>query len=263
VQQFCVVREESHQTTQHLGSKHLLSERDFALIRPHQDHNYRIAWPKPSSGPYERIVSPNEDKRLSERAIASQLAIPKSTVHDYLDKWRKKLSATNVQPKGRPKIFDSDDTKFVRQLLKTIPLLAVEDVRNELQEKRGKVASKSTVRRLLKDMNLRYGKPQIVPDLTEAHKEARMKFSRTYVKKEKLGGIYFSDETYIEFGSGDRGLWYKTGKRPKRGKKKFSTKLMFWGAISCQAKSPLIAIDGTMNSERNIALLRYDFFTWA
>ena len=53
-------------------------------------------------------------------------------------------SATHLQPGGRPKIFDSSDKKFVRRLLKANPLFTVEDVRNELQETRKKVASKST-----------------------------------------------------------------------------------------------------------------------
>jgi len=211
---------------------------------------------------YERVVSLKDDQNLSVRAIATQLAIPKSTVQDYLQRWKKKISSSNLQKKGRPKLFDSGDKKFVRRLLKTNPLFTVEDVQNELQTKRSKKASRSTVRRLLKDMNLRYGKPQIVPLLTNVHLEARMKFCRTFVKKKKLGGIFFSDETYVELGSGDRGVWYKTGKRPKCGKPKFVAKLMFWAAISCQAKSPLIAIDGTMNSERYIGLLRDEFFTW-
>jgi hypothetical protein len=81
-----------------------------------------------------------------------------------------------------------------------------------------------------------------------------MKFCKEH-KKLKLAGVFFSDETYIELGGGKSGVWHKRGNRPKVGKTKFPTKIMFWGAISCHSKSPLFAIDGTMNSDRYIALL--------
>src|SRR5262249_7151307 len=81
-------------------------------------------------------------------------------------------------------------------------------------------------------------------------------------KNQKLANVFFSDETYIEVGSDKSGVWHKKGKRPKVGKVKFPVKLMFWGAISCKAKSPLFAIDGTMDSNRYISLLRDEFFPW-
>jgi hypothetical protein len=37
---------------------------------------------------------------------------------------------------------------------------------------------------------------------------------------------------------------------------------MFWGAISNKAKSPLFSIDGSMDTDRYIALLSDEFLPW-
>ena len=185
---------------------------------------------------------------MSIRAIAGELNVPKSTVHEYLAQWTQKTPVSELKRKGRPKKLTSADKRFVRQLFTTNPNSTVKDVRNALHISREKYISASTARRMLADMGLRFGKPQVVPLLTDLHKSNRMKFCKEH-NKLKLAGVFFSDETYIEVGGGKSGVWYKRGNRPKVGKSKFPTKIMFWGAISCHSKSPLFAIDGTMNSK--------------
>ena len=210
---------------------------------------------------YQRVVALREEKKLSERAIAAELNVPKTTVHEYLTEWKQKTPVSELKVRGRPKKLGSGDKRFVRQLFVTNPSSTVKDVCNALQVSRGKEVSKDTVRRMLSKMNLRFGKPQVVPLLTDMHKSNRMKWCKEQMKL-KLDGVFFSDETYIEVGNGKRGVWYKKGNRPKVGKAKFPVKLMFWGAISCHSKSPLFTIDGTMNSNRYIALLGDEFLPW-
>ncbi len=125
----------------------------------------------------------------------------------------------------------------------------VNDICNELLTSRGKDVSASTVRRLLKNMGLKFSKTQIVPLLTDAQKTKRVEWCKQHAKM-RLIGVFFSDETYIEIGGVKSGVWHKIGKRPKTCKAKFTTKMMFWGAISCSSRSPLFAIDGTMNTDR-------------
>jgi transposase len=201
------------------------------------------------------------DKKMSERAIAVALDVPKSTVHDYLSEWKLKTPLSELKNHGRPKKLDSSDKRFVRAFLHDNTNAKIKDIRNELLTSRGKDVSASTIRGLLKNMGLKFSKPQIVPLLTDAQKTKRVEWCKQHAKM-KLNGVFFSDETYIEIGGVKSGVWHKIGKRPKVGKAKFTAKLMFWGAISCHAKSPLFAIDGTMNTDRYITLLGDQFLKW-
>jgi len=210
---------------------------------------------------YEQVVQLHEQDKLSERMISARLNIPKSTVHDFLSKWKQRLPVAHLRAGGRPKLLNDSDVRFIRTLLSSHPLYTVKDVRNELHSSRGKQVSSTTVRRTLKKLGLKFGSPQIVPLLTDRHKTLRIEWCKSNSKL-KLRGIFFSDETYIELGSGKSGVWHKTGKRPKVGKPKFPVKLMFWAAVSCQAKSPLLAVDGTMNTEKYITLIRDEFLPW-
>jgi len=201
------------------------------------------------------------DKKMSVRAIAVALDVPKSTVHRYLSKWKLKTPVSELKNHGRPKKLDSGDKRCVRAFLGKNTNAKVNDICNELLTSRGKDVSASTIGRLLKNIGLKFSKPQIVPLLTNAHKTKRVEWCKQHAKM-RLNGVFFSDETYIEIGGGKSGVWHKIGNRPKTGKAKFTTKLMFWGAISCHAKSPLFVIDGTMNTDRYITLLGDQFFKW-
>jgi transposase len=214
--------------------------------------------PKSQKQLYQSIVALREEKKMSERAIASELNVPKTTVHRYLAQWKQKTPMSELKKTGRPKKFSSADKRFVRQLFATNPNTTVKDVCNALLTAREKDIGATTVRKMLSDMGLRFGKPQVVPLLTDLHRTNRVKFCKEH-NKLKLAGVFFSDETYIEVGGGKSGVWHKRGNRPKVGKAKFTTKIMFWGAISTHSKSPLFAIDGNMNTNRYIELLREDF----
>ena len=211
---------------------------------------------------YSAIVSMSVEKHMSERTISTELNIPKSTVHDYLSEWKRKTPVSEIRGKGRPKKLDSADKRFVQRFLQMNQTSAVKDIQNALHNSRGKDVSETTIRRMLSEMGLGFGKPQVVPLLTDDHKSARVKWCKKH-QKMRLTGVFFTDETYIEVGGAKSGVWHKKAKRPKVGKAKFPAKLMFWGAISCHAKSPLFAIDGAMNTDRYISLLRDEFLPWA
>ena len=97
----------------------------------------------------------------------------------------------------------------------------MKDIRNELLTSCGKDVSASTIRGLLKNMGLKFSKPQIVPLLTDAQKTKRVVWCKHHAKM-RLNGVFFSDETYIEIGGGKSGVRHKIGKRPKVGKAKFT-----------------------------------------
>jgi len=146
-------------------------------------------------------------------------------VHDYLDKWRKKIAqliynqvdARKFSIPAIRSLCDGFSRRIHSSLLKMYAMNF---------KKPAKRSHRSPQLTFAERYEPSIWEAQIVPELTDAHQEARIKFCRTFVKKKKLSGIFFSDETYIELGSGDRGLWYKTGNRPKRGKTKFVTLLM-------------------------------------
>jgi transposase len=139
--------------------------------------------------------------------------------------------------------------------------LSAIDLALELKGSKNVDVSVWTVRRTLWDMGLKYGKPRTVPLLTNDHKCKRLLWCRKF-KRRHLAGMFFSDETYIEVGGGNGGVWHKLGNRPDRQKSKFPAKLMFWAAISNTAKSPLFPFRGTMDSRGYIDLIKAKFLLW-
>jgi hypothetical protein len=59
--------------------------------------------------------------------------------------------------------------------------------------------------RTLKEMGLCFGKPQVVPELTDLQKTNRVKWCKEH-KNRQLAGIFFLDETYIEVGGAKSGV---------------------------------------------------------
>ena len=157
---------------------------------------------------YEEIVTMKTEKKMSERAIAVALDVPKSTVHTFLSEWKLKTPSTELKNQGRPKKLDSGDKRFVRAFLRKNSNAKVNDICNELLSSREKDVSASTVGRLLKNIGLKFSKPQIVPLLTDTQKTKRMTWCKQHSKM-RLNGVFFSDETYIEIGCGKSGVCTK------------------------------------------------------
>jgi DNA-binding transcriptional regulator YiaG len=53
--------------------------------------------PKSQKQLYQAIVALREEKKMSERAIASELNVPKTTVHRYLAQWKQKTPMSELK----------------------------------------------------------------------------------------------------------------------------------------------------------------------
>jgi transposase len=138
---------------------------------------------------------------------------------------------------------------------------SAKSIARDLNKTKNRSVSVRTVRRTLVDMGLKFGPPRRVPALSEQQKSMRVEWCKKN-RKMDLADVFFSDETCIEVGGGNGGIWHQRGHQPTVPKKKFPTKLMFWAAISTITKSPLIAIKGTLDSQRYTDMVEGNFLRW-
>ena len=74
--------------------------------------------------------------------------------------------------------------------------------------------------------------------------------------------VIFSDETMIDLDRCKLRQWHPRGKRPSKRTKKFSGKMMFWGAICANRTGPLSRILGTLNSVGYTKLIETQLVPW-
>lgn len=95
------------------------------------------------------IITLNKEGK-SERQIASQLKVSKNAVHRALERYRATSSNLSKSRSGRPKVTSSTDDQFIVLSSKRNKRKTPEEIRAELNQRRTKPVSVSTVKRRLK-----------------------------------------------------------------------------------------------------------------
>ena len=214
---------------------------------------------------YVEIVHLHETEGLGRDEIAERLNCCSKTVTRYMNLWRNRVPVNEVRSRGRPRLLESSDLASIRQTVATAQASGSSTTRtqvvDEIRCRRGVAVSKWTVGRAMKDGGFVYGKPMTVPLLTERHKATRMQWAASQNGKD-WSKTFFSDETTIQLGANLGCEWYKKGKRRIVGKVKYPAKAMFWAAVSLDFKSPLIVVDGHVDSKKYVKIIKEEFLPW-
>ncbi|KAF9407389.1 hypothetical protein HW555_012578 [Spodoptera exigua] len=98
------------------------------------------------------VVLHNEGK--SERAIASQLKLSKTCVHNAIIRYKETNSNQDRPRSGRPRATTSSEDHFIVVTSKRNRRQTAPEIRAELNKSRSKPVSLTTVKRRLRDANL-------------------------------------------------------------------------------------------------------------
>jgi transposase len=214
---------------------------------------------------YTQIVALRCDKGLSYAKIAKEVGFSKSTVHKYLKLWMKCVPVSEIKPSGRPRKVNDRVKRQIRAIITSNPCISSKGISKKLAKgspRAGPIdVDSSTVRRTLKKLLYANDLPMIVPMLTDVQKSKRAAWCKKN-KRRNWEKVIFSDETSIELDRCKIRKWHPKGKRSKVGKTKYPRKLMFWSAIGNSCKSPLIVLEGVVNSDKYIELLESHFLPW-
>ena len=93
-------------------------------------------------------------EKISIRAIAKELQIPRTTNGDFLKKFRETGSFARSGKSGRKKGLSEKDHKLISSIAVANPKISARAIAKELEEKEDKVVSEQTIRHSLNSSGL-------------------------------------------------------------------------------------------------------------
>jgi transposase len=197
------------------------------------------------------------EAKIGPAKIARQLGINPNTFKAYLH--RSKLVA-GLPPKDKlPKhYFNGRNGRLVRRYLEDYPMARLDDIMAACDL----TCHKSTLCRFLTKRGLTRTRAKRNILLKDVNRAKRIEFAKKMLQKsdEELKLIMFTDETMVKAYPNGEVVYYRAfqeqpdivSPRVQQG----GAGQMLWGGISFYAYGQLHAIDGHMNSQRYLQLLR-------
>lgn len=208
-----------------------------------------------------KVIALIEDGR-SQRYVAEHLGISRSSVQRIYQRYQETGSLGRRAGSGRRRATSERDDRFiVSTVLRNRHTTAVR-VRSSLREVRGTNVSEWTVRRRLREANLKAYKPAMGPKLLRNHRVNRLRFAHIHQNwtLEQWSCVLFTDESrFCLYGADGRDrVWRRPGERYAQCN--FSHRmsfqggsLMVWAGISFEARTQLVVLDrGSMTADRYV-----------
>ena len=195
---------------------------------------------------------------MSQRNVAHTCEVSRSTVQYVYKRYLETGGHIRRSGSGRGRKTSARDDRFiVSTCLRNRHRSAVE-VQTMLRQVRNVNVSEWTVRRRLREQNLKPYRPATGPKLTTAHKVARLRFAHEHSNwtLDQWGQVLFSDESRMTVcGSDGRNRVYR---RPGERYAECTLaervsfgggSIMFWAGISLEARTELVILDrGTVTA---------------
>lgn len=214
------------------------------------------------------IVALIQDGR-SQVYVASRYGVSRSTVQRVYARFIETGAYTRRPGTGPQRRTTRRDDRFiVSSILRNRHATAVE-IRSDLQHVRNINVSERTIRRRLNEANLGNRRPATGPELSRAHRVARLRFAREHHhwNANDWGTVLFTDESRFCLRSPDgRGrVWRRSGER--YAECTFSPRVSFqggsvmvWAGISSQARTELYIVPrGSLTADRYINEILQDY----
>jgi len=202
---------------------------------------------------------------MSVRQIAKRLDLAKSTVFNILQKMKRTGGVENVKGRGRKRKTTSRTDRMMRTLTMKNRKMPASKIVTEVKNATGTDISVQTVRNRLNETGLHGRVPRRKPLISKRNHKKRMDFAREHVNKpeEFWNSIIWSDESKFNmFGSdGRRSVWRAVGEAMRKECLEPTVKhgggnVMVWGCMSAKGVGTLHFIDGIMNADMYIDILR-------
>lgn len=200
-------------------------------------------------------------KNHSIRQISKILGIPKSTVYDQMNE----MGLVTKNRAGRKKSLTAQNVSFaVTQLTSNKPE-TVEKLAKVISDVKGIKISPKTLSRELHNAGMRATTKKKKPAISAKNRKERLAFAKSHKDwtVEDWKRVIFSDETKINrFGSdGQRWTWARAGESLQPRSVKPTVKggggsLMLWGCITAQGVGYLAEIEGIMDQNLYLEILK-------
>lgn len=209
------------------------------------------------------VVLHNEGK--SERAIACQLKLSKTCVHQTIHRYRETGSHQDRPRSGRPRATTSSEDTFIVVTSKRNRRFTAPEIRAAVNQSRSEPVSLNTVKRRLRDANL-FGRVAIrKPLLRPQNKKKRMEWALAHRDwtEEDFRKVLWTDESKFEIFGSKRRIYVRRSAEEKMMPacvvptvKHGGGSVMVWGCFSSYGTGELVRINGIMKKEQYKQILQ-------
>lgn len=211
-------------------------------------------------------------KKQSIRQLADELGVGRTMVWSALKHYRETGSVSNPVRKLRPRKTTQQEDRMIVRTSKKNPFLTANEILDQLQPDMSTTISDSTVRRRLREANLRGCVAKSKPLVSKKNIKARLLFAKQHKDKplEFWQNVLWSDESKFNLFGSD-GKQYVRRPKNKEFDPRYTLKtvkhgggnVMVWGAFSSIGVGPIVRIRGIMDQHQYKNILANDMLTYA
>lgn len=205
------------------------------------------------------------DAGKSNRTIASEMGIPRSTIGYTLKAFRERQHLKVMPKSGRPKSTTIRQQKAIVKASKNDPRKTAVLLQSEFRQSHQILCSVWTIRRLLRKNNLFGRRPVKKPLVSLKNRKARVKFAKDHLNwtTQQWAKVLWSDESKFNMFGSD-GVKYVRRPIGHRNDPKYQLptvkhgggSVMVWGCFSRDCVGPIHEIRGIMDKEMYKGILQ-------
>lgn len=201
----------------------------------------------------------------SYKETAQILEMKPNTVGDIVRRFKNEGRIASIKQTGQPKKLTKCEEAEIIKKVKVNPRLSAPELTAELFADHGKTVSAQKIRRIIKKEGYNGRVARKKPLLSERNRKLRKSFAQEYSKEEETfwDDVIFLDESKFNlFGSdGKTMVWRKPNTELQKEHLRPTVKhgggsVMIWGCISTKGVGNLVFINGIMNQEQYLKILK-------
>nr|AAO25747.1 Tc1-like transposase [Drosophila pseudoobscura] len=204
---------------------------------------------------------------VSASELAKTYKICRKTVYNLEKKKDTNGNLQNLKRSGRKQAMDERECRRLIGIVDKNPSISPVKLSAHSQQLIGKKVCDATIRRRLKEIDIRTYTVRKIIEISEANKAKRLSFALEYVKKPKefWYNVLWTDEVAFQF----QGSFCKRFMHLRQAKKQSAVQplnrfgggtVMFWGCMSYYGFGDFVPIEGTLNQTRYLVILNEHAF---
>lgn len=211
----------------------------------------------------QRVLQRHENGE-TVRAIATALALPKSTVHNIVKHYERTGNLAPRTSTGRPKLLTKRDLARLERYIKLNRHVNANDLLEWTRISLGKVVNRATIYRYVLRLKYRFYKSKKKPFISSINKRKRLSWARAHKSwtSAHWNRILWSDESIFKIVLGSNGTrvirrreeannpacYLRTVQKP--------ASVCVWGCMSAAGVGPLHMVNGTVDAEKYVDILQ-------
>ncbi|KAL4494397.1 hypothetical protein ABPG72_019807 [Tetrahymena utriculariae] len=213
----------------------------------------------------EILTKHQKENQMIDEAFQSQFNVSHTSCLKIFEQFTTTLSYQDrrIENGGQNKIYNEEEKEMIcEQVLDNVCLQISEIINNK--EINPKSACKSTIKNILNENDIYPYKQSSIIHLTESQKESRIAFCQQHKRwTHKWLQVIFTDESQVQITTYNKYFYLKKGDQiPKdlqKDNNSFPMKVHVWGAICYNGPLFLKRINGNLNAQGYIQILK-EFF---